>query len=92
MFCAECNLGHVSNIELQKSTCVEPNPNIAVICTAGNCGMNIENGMIDSRRTTISYTNTNIYNNYSCDNSVDDYTGEHLYLEIDESTLKRAGT
>ncbi|XP_016661742.1 protein draper isoform X2 [Acyrthosiphon pisum] len=86
----KCNLGHVNNFELRKSTSIESNPNIEVICTTSNCGMNIENGMVDSRKTMIGYTNTTFYNNYSYDNSVDDDTGENLYLEIDESTLKRA--
>lgn len=92
MFCVECNLGQVNNFELRKSTYIESNPNIEVICNTGNCGMNIENGMVDSRKTMIGYTNTAFYNNYSYDNSVDDDTGENLYLEIDESTFKRAGT
>jgi len=54
--------------------------------------MNIENGILESRKTMHSYTNEAFYNNYPCDNSVDDYTGENLYFEIDEITFNRAGT
>lgn len=94
MFCVECYLGHVNNFELQKSTDIESNPNIEVFCTTGNCGAKIgKDNMFDSKKTMTSYTNETFYiNNYSRDNSVDDYTGENLYFEIDESTLNRTGT
>ncbi|XP_026807681.1 multiple epidermal growth factor-like domains protein 10 isoform X2 [Rhopalosiphum maidis] len=85
------NIGHVDNFELRKSTNTESNHNhIEVICTASNCGMNIRNNMLDSRIPMTSYTNETFYNNYARDHSFDDDTGENLYLEIDESTFKRA--
>ncbi|XP_022179655.1 protein draper-like isoform X3 [Myzus persicae] len=87
----KCNLGQVNNFELRKSTGIESNPNIEVICTTSNCGMNIGKDKFDSKKTMTSYTNETFYNNnYSRDNSVDDSTGENLYLEIDESTFNRA--
>lgn len=81
----------MNNFELPMSTDIQSNPNIEVICTASNCGMNIGNNMFDSRLPMTSYTNETFYNNYARDHSFDDDTGENLYLEIDESTFKRAG-
>lgn len=81
---------YVNNFELRMSPDIQSNPNIEVICTASNCGMNIGNNMFDSRLPMTSYTNETFYNNYARDHSFDDDTGENLYLEIDESTFKRA--
>lgn len=92
MFCVECNTGNVNSFELRKSTNIESNPNIEVIFGTGNSGMNIGHDMLESRKTMTGYTNETFYNNYPRDNSIDEYTGENLYLEIDESTFNRAGT
>lgn len=92
MFCVECNTGNVNSFELRKSTNIESNPNIEVICGTGSSGMNIGNDMLESRKAMTSWSNETFYNNYARDNSVDDSTGENLYLEIDESTFNRAGT